>query len=104
MRQTFTLSVSNRWSAAMLESVVNSLETVAAQLPEYNPPPQLNARPLDLETLFVGLGMQRRQVKARQHLFRAGQPRHALFLIHAGFFKTSVLSEDGREKITGRSQ
>lgn len=58
-------------------------------------------RPLALETLLQGLPLQRRHVRARQCLFHAGQPRQALYLIHAGFFKTSVLSEDGREKITG---
>lgn len=58
-------------------------------------------RPLALETLLQGLPLQRRHVRVRQCLFHAGQPRQALYLIHAGFFKTSVLSEDGREKITG---
>jgi CRP/FNR family transcriptional regulator len=54
-----------------------------------------------LEALVQGLPLQRRRVRAKQYVFRAGQPRHALHLIHAGIFKTSVLSEDGREKITG---
>lgn len=54
-----------------------------------------------LESLVQGLPLQRRRVRAKQYVFRAGQPRHALHLIHAGIFKTSVLSEDGREKITG---
>lgn len=67
---------------------------VAAALP-------LQARPLDMETLVQGLPLQRRCLRDRQYLFRAGQPRHSLFLIHAGFFKTCVTSADGREKITG---
>ncbi len=54
-----------------------------------------------MEALVWALPLQRRRLKAKQHVFRAGQPRHALHLIHAGVFKTSVLSEDGREKITG---
>lgn len=54
-----------------------------------------------LAALVQGLPLLRRRMRARQYVFRAGQPRHALYLIHAGFFKTSVLSEDGREKITG---
>jgi CRP/FNR family transcriptional regulator len=58
-------------------------------------------RPLDLERLLEGLPLQRRRLKARQYLFRAGQRRESLFLIHAGFFKTCVNSADGREKITG---
>lgn len=55
----------------------------------------------DLEGLLAGLAPQRRRLEAREYLFRAGQPRHSLFFIHAGFFKTCILSEDGREKITG---
>lgn len=49
----------------------------------------------------LGLPLQRRRVRAKQHVFRAGQPRTALYLVHAGFFKTALVSEDGREKITG---
>lgn len=67
---------------------------VAAQLP-------MQARPLDMEALVQGIPLQRRRLHARQCLFRSGQPRQSLYLIHAGFFKTSVLSADGREKITG---
>lgn len=55
----------------------------------------------DLEEMVRRLPLLRRRLKPRQYLFRAGQPRHALYLIHAGFFKTSVGSADGREKITG---
>lgn len=54
-----------------------------------------------LESLLQGLPLQRRSLRAKQHVFRAGQARHSLFLIHAGVFKTSVVSEDGREKVTG---
>lgn len=54
-----------------------------------------------LESLVAGLPLLRRRVRAKQHVFRAGQHRSSLFLVHAGCFKTSVLSEDGREKITG---
>lgn len=61
----------------------------------------LQARPLDMEALVQDLPLQRRKLRARQYLFRAGQPRHSLYLIHAGFFKASVTSADGREKITG---
>lgn len=54
-----------------------------------------------IESLVQMLPLQRRRLRAKQYLFRAGQGRHSLFLIHAGFFKTCVLSQDGREKITG---
>jgi len=54
-----------------------------------------------IESLVQALPLQHRRLRAKQYLFRAGQRRQSLFLIHAGFFKTCVLSEDGREKITG---
>ena len=54
-----------------------------------------------LEAILQQLPFQRRTMHAKQYVFRAGQPRHALYLIHAGFFKTCLISEDGREKITG---
>ena len=54
-----------------------------------------------LEQLLDGMPLRRRRLRKKQYLFRAGQPRHSLFLIHAGVFRTSVLSADGREKITG---
>lgn len=77
------------------------LRTESHRIAEFVAPGPQHERPLDLEKLLEGLPLQRRTLKARQHLFRAGQPRSSLFLIHAGFFKTSVNSADGREKITG---
>lgn len=59
------------------------------------------AMPQALEALLQPLTLSRRRVQRKQTLFRAGQPCHSLFFVHAGFFKTCVLSEDGREKITG---
>ncbi|ALN55992.1 transcriptional regulator, Crp/Fnr family [Lysobacter enzymogenes] len=56
---------------------------------------------LQRELPRLGLPLQRRRLRAKQHVFRAGQPRTALYLVHAGFFKTALVSEDGREKITG---
>ena len=54
-----------------------------------------------MEAVLQGLPLRRRRVQAKEHVFRAGQARQSLYLVHAGFFKTSVVSEDGREKITG---
>ena len=50
--------------------------------------------------LFQSMPLRRR-VQSRQALFMAGQPCHSLFLVHAGYFKTSVASADGRERVTG---
>ncbi|WP_454830811.1 Crp/Fnr family transcriptional regulator [Pseudoxanthomonas wuyuanensis] len=54
-----------------------------------------------LESLLSDLPLQRKRLRTRQYVFRAGQPRQFLYLVHAGFFKTCLSSEDGREKITG---
>ncbi len=76
-------------------------EPMPASATEFAIPLARHERPLDLETLLQGLPLRRRKLKAREYLFRAGQKRDSLFLIHAGFFKTCVNSVDGREKITG---
>ena len=57
--------------------------------------------PAGLEPLLRGLPLRHRLLRAKQHVFRAGEPCHALYLIHSGVFKTSVATADGREKITG---
>jgi len=63
--------------------------------------PDIPSADSGLEGLLEGVPLRRRRLRKKQYLFRAGQPRHSLFLIHAGVFRTSVLSADGREKITG---
>lgn len=55
----------------------------------------------DMEELLRGIPLRHRTLKAKEFVFRAGQPHHSLFLVHAGFFKTCLTSADGREKITG---
>lgn len=80
------------------ESAAEPICFVPAEYPPHSP------RALStegLESLVAGLPLQRRRLRPKQYVFRTGQHRHSLFLIHAGFFKTCVLSEDGREKITG---
>ena len=59
-----------------------------------------NASLLEAATM-VGLHVHRRRVAKREFLFRAGQRRQFLYLVHAGFFKASFVTVDGREKITG---
>lgn len=44
---------------------------------------------------------QRQPVKRGGTLFKAGDPFRSLYAIRTGFFKATVLSEDGREQITG---
>jgi len=54
-----------------------------------------------LESLLMGWPPRVHRLEPREVLFHSGQPRHSLFYVRSGCFKTSVLSEDGREKITG---
>ena len=42
-----------------------------------------------------------RKLKRGQHLYRAGDPLESIFAVKAGFFKTDVLTEDGRDQVTG---
>ena len=56
---------------------------------------------LELESLREYMTVVRRKLTPGQHLYRAGQPFHALYLVHAGFLKSRVASPDGREQITG---
>lgn len=50
-----------------------------------------------LDNLIV----QRFKIKKDAALYRAGDPLRSLYAVHTGSFKTSVLSVDGREQITG---
>ncbi|MGR4041743.1 fumarate/nitrate reduction transcriptional regulator Fnr [Pseudomonas sp. 910_21] len=50
-----------------------------------------------LDTLIL----QRVRVKKGHALYHAGTPLHSLYAVRLGFFKTSVLSVDGREQVTG---
>lgn len=64
-------------------------------------PAAVSADAFDLDAIGGELHLFRRRMRRKQYLFRAGQPLHSICLVHAGFFKTSIVSEDGREKITG---
>jgi CRP/FNR family transcriptional regulator, anaerobic regulatory protein len=44
---------------------------------------------------------QRRKVERGQALFRDGEKFESLYAIRSGFFKTNLMTEDGREQITG---
>jgi CRP/FNR family transcriptional regulator len=54
-----------------------------------------------LEELRTHVPVLQRKLDAGQYLYRAGQPFHALYLVHAGFLKTCMTAEDGREQVTG---
>jgi CRP/FNR family transcriptional regulator len=56
--------------------------------------------PVAMETIDR-LVSQRRRVRKGDPLYRAGAPLAALYAIRAGFFKSCVLHEDGREQVAG---
>jgi CRP/FNR family transcriptional regulator len=71
-----------------------------------SPPRRLPARfdvnaQINLEELSTHVPVLRRKLTPGQYLYRAGQPFNALFLVHAGFLKTCLVAEDGREQVTG---
>ncbi|MEW9897576.1 fumarate/nitrate reduction transcriptional regulator Fnr [Chitinivorax sp. PXF-14] len=47
---------------------------------------------------LISLGVR---VKKGEPLYRAGEPFRSLYAVRTGFFKTTVLAEDGREQVTG---
>jgi CRP/FNR family transcriptional regulator len=56
---------------------------------------------IGIEQLRAHLQVTRRRLQPGQHLYRAGQPFNALFLVNVGCLKTCELSDDGREQVTG---
>jgi CRP/FNR family transcriptional regulator len=43
----------------------------------------------------------RRRVRRGESLFNSGDEFKSVYAIHSGFFKTTVLNDDGREQVTG---
>ena len=50
---------------------------------------------------FRSLVFSHRRLKFGQALYRAGESFQAVYLVRAGFLKTVVVLEDGREQVTG---
>ena len=48
-----------------------------------------------------GMVAVRRKIKRSEALFRSGEKFSSLYAIRSGFFKTCVLTEDGRDQVTG---
>jgi CRP/FNR family transcriptional regulator, anaerobic regulatory protein len=51
--------------------------------------------------LFTDVAFTRRRVKRGECLYRAGEPFDSIFALRSGFFKSSVVLEDGRDQVTG---
>jgi CRP/FNR family transcriptional regulator len=70
---------------------------------------QCNLRELCLPVGLTGHEMERldtligdrRRLKRGQHLYRSGNVFEAIYAIKSGFFKTDILTEDGRDQVTG---
>jgi CRP/FNR family transcriptional regulator len=54
----------------------------------------------EMERLDALIG-ERRRIKRGQSLYRSGDTFESIFAIKSGFFKTDVLTEDGRDQVTG---
>ena len=48
-----------------------------------------------------GIVYARRRVKRGEALFKAGDEFHSIYAVRSGFFKTSLIDNDGREQVTG---
>lgn len=56
---------------------------------------------LDIEAVRQHVPVRRCKHVAGQGVYHAGQPFQALYLVHAGSYKTCELADDGREQVTG---
>lgn len=56
---------------------------------------------IGFESLLGRASTVRRRVRRGEYLYRAGDPFCSLFGIRAGSFKSVLLTEDGREQVTG---
>ena len=52
-------------------------------------------------TLMGEIVYTRRRVRRGETLYRAGREFDAVFAVRSGFFKSSVVLEDGRDQVTG---
>ena len=53
------------------------------------------------EALLEGLVQIRRRVKRGEVLYSAGREFDAIYVVHSGFFKTSIVHTDGRGQLAG---
>ena len=56
---------------------------------------------IDIEAIRKHVQVQRCKHVAGQSIYHAGQPFHAVYLVHAGSYKICELADDGRERISG---
>jgi CRP/FNR family transcriptional regulator len=56
---------------------------------------------MDIEAIREYAPVRRCKHAAGQSIYHAGQPFHAIYLVHAGSYKICELADDGREQVTG---
>ena len=56
---------------------------------------------LDIEMLAEAGLARRLRMRKGDHVYHAGQPFRAIYLIHSGTFKSCELTDDGREQVAG---
>lgn len=56
---------------------------------------------IDIEAIREHVPVRRCKHAAGQGIYHAGQPFRAIYLVHAGSYKTCELADDGREQVTG---
>lgn len=85
---------------AAIPITIGHLRTACSQcnLRELCLPYGLSNPELELLDEMVGT---RRKIKRHTHLYRSGDSFEGIYAIRAGFFKTDVLLEDGRDQVTG---
>ena len=78
-------------------TVAAAVATATAPLPI----PRCVEEMIDIASLSAYVPVTRRRLRAGQYLYRAGQRFNALYIVHAGFLRTSLCSDDGRQQVTG---
>lgn len=83
-------------NAALQERALSHTATAPMMEPVIRPP----LAGFDLDTLRAHMLVQMHKLDAGESLYRAGQPFRSIFFVHAGFLKNTLVSEDGRERVT----
>jgi len=55
---------------------------------------------IDVDEIREYVPVLQHRLHAGEYLYRAGQPFRAIYLVHAGFLKNGLVSDDGRERVT----
>ncbi|HQT26306.1 MAG TPA: fumarate/nitrate reduction transcriptional regulator Fnr [Burkholderiales bacterium] len=82
------------------DNILNQLKVVCSRCSLRELCLPIGFGPAELEQLD-SLAGSKKLVKRGEYLYRTGAPFASIYAVRGGFFKTSVLHEDGREHVTG---